>query len=105
MVHQHVHEVFEEARLAGAEEASCYLVHCLLQLGDTVIVGHGVVAEDRKTEMLAVLHRTEQTVDGSYSCGFHGRALKSTTSQVENTFRFYYYVMILFSCRYMVKLL
>lgn len=46
MVHQHVHEVFEEARLAGAEEASCYLVHCLLQLGDTVIVGHSVVAED-----------------------------------------------------------
>lgn len=73
--------------------------------------GHGYSRTRRRswgqknTEMLAVLHRTEQTVDGSYSCGFHGRALKSTTSQVENTFQFYYYVMILFSCRYMVKLL
>lgn len=47
VLHQHADEVFEEVRLAGAEEASRYLIHCLLQLWDTVVVRHGVIAEDK----------------------------------------------------------
>lgn len=47
MVHQHVDEVFEEVRLAGAKEASRYLVHSLLQLRDTMIVRRSVIAEDK----------------------------------------------------------
>lgn len=48
MVHQHVDEVFEEVRLAGAEEAFGYLVYGLLQLRNTVVVRHSVIAKDKR---------------------------------------------------------
>lgn len=46
MVHQHVDQVLEEVRLAGAEEAPRHLVHRLLQLRETVVVGQSIIAED-----------------------------------------------------------
>lgn len=58
MVHQHVDEVFEEVGLAGAEEASRYLVHRLLQLRDTVVVGHSVIAEDKRHSAIITAGRT-----------------------------------------------
>ena len=48
VVHQHVDEIFEEVGLAGAEESSRYLIHGLLQLRDTVVVRHSVIAEDKR---------------------------------------------------------
>lgn len=48
VVHQHVDEVFEEFRLAGAEEASRYLVHGLLQLRNTVVVRYSIIAKDKR---------------------------------------------------------
>lgn len=47
VVHQHVDQVFEEVGLAGAEVASGYLVHGLLQLGDAVVVRHTVIAGNK----------------------------------------------------------
>lgn len=48
VVHQHVDKVFEEVRLAGAEEASWDLVHGLLQLRDFVVVRQGIVAGNQR---------------------------------------------------------
>lgn len=47
MVHQHVDQVLEEAGLTGTEEALRDLLDGLFQLRETVVVGHGVVAERR----------------------------------------------------------
>lgn len=43
-MHQHINQVFEEVGLIGAEQASRDLVHGLLQLRDTVVVGHSVIS-------------------------------------------------------------